>query len=338
MTGSEPGDEGSAERLQAVFEHAFDAIVIADDDGRYLEANAAACELFGLDRSDLLGRRVEEFAAPEYDYDAEWRRFEGDSRMRGTFPLRRDDGEVRLVEYAATRDIRSGEHLSIMRDVTEQIARKEELEAQLERLDQFASMVSHDLRNPLNVAMARIELYRETGEREHVEAAIRALEAIEQITGELLTLVRRADDDTERSEVAVGALAREVWEEVDTREATLEVVGDLTLVASRGQLHLLLSNLFRNAVGHGGYDTTIRVGTLDGDGTGAEGFFVEDTGEGIPEADREAVLESGYTTGYGGSGVGLTIIQQIAEAHDWSVEVGESAEGGARFTFRAASG
>ena len=335
MSGPRAKDGRSAERFRAIFEHAFDAIVVADDDGRYVDANPAACELFGLEREALLGRRIQEFAEPDYDYQSAWERFQADSDRTGLFPLRRPDGEVRLVEYAATRGIQTGEHLSILRDVTERVEGERAVEEQLERLDEFATMVSHDLRNPLNLAMAKLQLYRETGETDHYDGAVDALESIERITDELLTLARRADDRGERSECSLGAIAREVWAETDTRGAALEVISDRTVLANRGQFHLLLSNLFRNAVGHGGYDVTVRVGAVEGDDA-PDGFFVEDTGDGIPEADRERVLESGYSSGYGGSGVGLTIVQQIAGAHDWTLEVGETEEGGARFTFRAA--
>lgn len=333
MGGSESEDGRSAERLQAIFEHAFDAIVVADDEGRYVDANPAACELFGLEREELLGRRIEEFADPEYDYEAAWARFQSESDRTGLFPLRRPDGEVRLVEYSASREIQTGEHLSILRDVTERVEQERALAEQLERLDEFATTVSHDLRNPLNLAMAKLEFYRETRNDDHYDDAVAALESIDRITGELLTLARRADERGEHTEFSLGEIAREVWAETDTREATLEVVGDRTIRANRGQVHLLLSNLVRNAVGHGGYDVTVRVGPVESD-DGSGGFYVEDTGPGIPAEDRDRVFESGYTTGYGGSGVGLTIVQRVADAHDWSVEVGESDEGGARFTFR----
>lgn len=72
---------------------------------------------------------------------------------------------------------------------------------------------------------------------------------------------------------------------------------------------------------------TVRVGPLP------DGFFVEDTGRGIPEEIRQDVFEHGFTTGYSGSGVGLTIVGRIADAHGFDVEVAESAEGGARFEF-----
>lgn len=328
------GEQGSIEsagggRFEAVFEGAFDAIVIADDDGEYLDANPAACELFGLSREALVGRSIEEFTAEDYAYSAEWETFHEDGTTRGVVPLRRPDGEVRLAEYSATRDIRSGEHLSILRDVTERVEREEQLQRQLDRLDQFASVVSHDLRTPLSVVAGRLDLLQETGEEAHYDAAREAIETIDDITAELLALARDEGREAEQEPTSLGAVARDVWADTDTREAALEVVSDSTLTANRQQLRILLSNLFRNAVGHGGSDVTVRVGGLD------DGFFLEDTGAGIPAKERERVLESGYSTGYGGAGVGLTIVQQVASAHGWAVSVGASDEGGARFSFRA---
>ena len=91
----------------------------------------------------------------------------------------------------------------------------------------------------------------------------------------------------------------------------------------------LFENLFRNAVGHGGEDVTVRVGPLE------HGFYVEDTGEGIPPEERDSVFDHGYTTGYSGSGVGLTIVSRIAQAHNWDITLTDSSEGGARFEFRS---
>jgi len=90
----------------------------------------------------------------------------------------------------------------------------------------------------------------------------------------------------------------------------------------------VFENLFRNAIEHGGIDVTVRVGQLND-----YGFYVEDTGAGIPADAREAVFEPGHTSASGGTGFGLTIIKRIAEAHGWGVEIEESAEGGARFEF-----
>lgn len=114
-------------RFQAVFEKATDAMVIADDDGRYLDANPQAAELFGLDREELIGQTIREFAPDDYDFETAWEQFQQSGRDRGTFPLIRADGEQRTVEYAAAAEIVKGEHLSILRDVTARGKPEEEL-------------------------------------------------------------------------------------------------------------------------------------------------------------------------------------------------------------------
>lgn len=64
-----------------------------------------------------------------------------------------------------------------------------------------------------------------------------------------------------------------------------------------------------------------------------DGFYVADDGTGIPEAERGNVLDTGYSTATEGTGFGLTIVKQIAEAHGWTVRLTESDAGGARFEF-----
>jgi two-component system cell cycle sensor histidine kinase/response regulator CckA len=109
----------SEQLLRAVFDASLDAMVIADDEGRYTDANPAACDLFGLPRGELLGKRIAEFAAPHYEQGTNWRSFRQDGRLRGEFPLLRPDGSRRLLEYSAVADVLPGRHLSVLRDVTE---------------------------------------------------------------------------------------------------------------------------------------------------------------------------------------------------------------------------
>ncbi|WP_224332778.1 helix-turn-helix domain-containing protein [Haloprofundus halobius] len=130
--------------FRAVFEEALDAVVLADDDATYVDANPAACDLFGLSRSELLGRTVREFVPVDYDFDRAWRSFQASNTDRGIFPLVRDDGERRLVEFAATPDIVPGRHLSILRDVTDREDYERELSEQrdeLRRLDRLNTVI-----------------------------------------------------------------------------------------------------------------------------------------------------------------------------------------------------
>lgn len=108
------------DRFLAVFEESMDAMVIANDDGEYIAVNERATELFGLPRDELLGRSIDEFAPPDFDFEAAWQEFQQAEAERGTFSVVRPDGTERVVEYAASRNIVPGQHLSILRDVTDQ--------------------------------------------------------------------------------------------------------------------------------------------------------------------------------------------------------------------------
>ncbi len=105
-------------QLRTLFETALDGMAIADDQGRYLEVNPAACELFGLEREQLLGRCIYEFAEPGFDFQQAWQEFQQQEKVRGEFRLVRPDGEIRVVEYAATANFLPHRHLSVMRDIT----------------------------------------------------------------------------------------------------------------------------------------------------------------------------------------------------------------------------
>ena len=80
---------GSGQVFQAIFNATLDALVLADDGGVYVDANPAACELFGLPRERLIGRRVGDFTVGGYDREAVWRDFMRAGKHRGRFPMRR---------------------------------------------------------------------------------------------------------------------------------------------------------------------------------------------------------------------------------------------------------
>jgi PAS domain S-box-containing protein len=207
---------------------------------------------------------------------------------------------------------------------------RERIESQREALEQFVSFASHDLRNPLSVAQGQLVLARKQSESDHLERAARAIDRSQQLIDDLLAVAREGHVVTATTGTDLDELARECWTTVETGEATLTPETGLVVEASAGRLQQLLENLFRNAVEHAGPQVSVTVGALD-DGAG---FFVADDGPGIPEDEREDVFEMGYSASPDGTGVGLRIVQQVAAAHGWEVDLGESAAGGARFEFR----
>ncbi|TKX47826.1 histidine kinase [Halorubrum sp. SD690R] len=202
-----------------------------------------------------------------------------------------------------------------------------EVQRERDRHEEFTSVVTHDLRNPLNAAIGHVDLVDADGD-DHLQAVKDSLSRMETLIDDLLTLAREDTQVEDLTAVDVADLSREAWGTAETRGADLTATDDRVVVrADRSKLRQLLENLFRNAVDHGGTDVTIRVAPL----ADASGFFVEDDGPGIPASEREKVFESGFTTSKDGTGLGLRIVEEIAAAHGWTVTVGEGSEGGARF-------
>lgn len=214
-------------------------------------------------------------------------------------------------------------------DVTEREQYRQELERQNERLDRFASLVSHDMRNPLNVAQGRFELVREDLEADddNVAAIDRALTRMETLISEILTLARDGQQVEQWDAVQLSTTVQDCWAMVTTGDAELTLDGDLTFEANPDRVKRLFENLFRNAIDHGSSDVTVTVGEL----SDQPGFYVADDGPGISPAERSDIFEAGYTTSEAGTGFGLSIVAEIVAAHRWDIHVTESEDGGARF-------
>jgi signal transduction histidine kinase len=241
-------------------------------------------------------------------------------------PYAFDDTDEALVEILATS----------LRASLDRVERESRLREQNERLDEFASILSHDLRNPLNIAEGHLELAREADDPTPNHDAIgRSLDRIGTLVEDMLTLAREGKAGIETQHVNLAEFASSCWMGVKTGDAELRVELDGAVAIDESRLRQLFENLFRNAVEHAVPDDStewlqVTVGSL-GEG---DGFFVADNGVGIPESDRERVLSAGYSTGSGGTGLGLSIVSEVARAHGWSVSVTEGQDGGARFEFR----
>jgi len=218
--------------------------------------------------------------------------------------------------------------MSVSQNITEEIERREKLKRQNERLEDFASVVSHDLRNPLEIARGRLELAQKDCDTPHIEDAVDAIERCGDLIDSLLTLARDGEEVSRKEEVELKRTVMESWQTVDTKEATLSAEIDLEVSADPDRLRQILENLFRNAVEHGGSDVTVAVGTLESDD--ARGFYIEDDGSGIPEKRRSDVFEAGHSSAEGGVGLGLRIVKDAVNGHDWNIKVKEGSDGGTR--------
>jgi len=324
--------EAARDRFRSVFEHSNDAILVFDPEAdEILEANPRASELLGYSREELLE------LGPSDIHPEEWDQFqafvdtthaEGSARTNRLSCVTKGGEQVPTEISASTFDFegRSGV-LAIVRDVSELREYERKLERQNERLESFAETVSHDLRNPLNVAAGYIGMERDENDSEALAAAHDALTRMDDLIEDILTLARQRQSDLELTAVALDSLTDACWQNVATADADLVVSTDMTVHADESRLQRVFENLFRNSIEHSESGVTIRVGEL----SEGDGFYVADTGPGIPAEERDTVFERGHTTSEDGTGFGLSIVREIVEAHGWDISVGESTDGGARF-------
>jgi PAS domain S-box-containing protein len=311
---------------ETVIDSIRDGMVVVDTNHRIVDSNQAAATLFDFPDSPI-GRRVPELLSDYPELRAEYSELV-DAPTESERTVQFEDSFL-VVEATPVENGR-GRHvgwLLLVQDITERVERERELEQKNERLDQFASMVSHDLRNPLNVAQGRMGLIAEAHDNEHAETVQHALGRMETMIEDMLRLARAGQTVETTEQCSLADLVREAWETVETDGVDLDArLNEETVNADPNRLLHVFENLFRNAIDHNTTPLTVRVGPLDG----RAGFYVEDDGTGIPDDERDAVFEHGYTTG-SGSGLGLAIVGEIVETHDWTITVTESDDGGARF-------
>jgi len=348
------------DRFSALFEHLNEPVVATEFDGEtpvVSDVNAAFAETFGVDAAAAAGRPIDDLIVPAEDRaDAASfnRRAKAGERLEVEVRRQTPDGPrdflLRFVPYGSG-DRRGGYAIYI--DVTERREWERQLQCQNERLEEVARVVSHDLRNPLNVAAGTVDVLArraEDDEREAFERVQRAHDRMEAIITDMLALARQGQSVDDLSPVDLSVIARDAWETVETGAATLDVQTDTRVMADASRLQQAFENLFVNAVTHGGADVTVTVGEMPECPTGANrdgeqptrddgqpvrrgGFFVADDGSGIPADERDDVFESGFSTADDSTGFGLPIVQSIVEAHGWDVAATDRIDGasGARF-------
>lgn len=354
--GGQRAYERDLERYRALMETMADAVYVVDERGELVDVNQALVEKSGYERADLLGAPVTRFmdaddiqAVTELVMEI----LTDPERSSGNIEFETTDaeGRRRIVEDSVsvlTDDDGNYEStVGVLRDVTEERERERQLRRQNERLDRFAGLVSHDLRNPINVVQGFVDLAEETGDPEAFDRIRSSTERMESLVDDMLALARHGQVVSDAEPVALERVAREAWSRVRTDDATLVVEADRTFEADPERLAALFENLYRNAVEHGaahdpdGAEVTDADADADVDsevaGSGVtvrvtateRGFAVADDGRGLP-AERNELFRYGVTHEEG-TGLGLAIVAEICEAHGWTVEAGDSADGGARF-------
>jgi PAS domain S-box-containing protein len=339
-------------------------VYFTDTNGVIQYVNPAFEEMSGYSAEEAVGRTPRILKSGEHDdafYAELWDTILSGEVWRNELINQRKSGERYVIDQTIAPVEEDGEithFVAINVDITDQHEYERRLERQNERLDEFASVVSHDLNNMLTVASGNTELATETEDCSYLDRVEQAHERMEVLTEELLTLARSGQTVKDEEPVSLAQTAKQAWNTTATAGGTLVCENaDVDILADRDRLAQMLGNLFHNAVEHGSTnpcedavehgsmvqtpqgpngavgdataspddDITVRVG-VEGDG-----FYVADDGTGIDPAEWESVFEKGYTTREDGSGYGLTIVRNIVGAHGWDIDVTESRDGGARF-------
>lgn len=321
-------------------EYSYDLITVIDTDGQIAYQSPSATHIIGYEPDSLHGECLFDRV---HDDDTQAVRAAVDSvaanpdlQRRFEFRMRNADDEWRYFQGVCENHLDNPfvEGLIVSsRDVTERKRKEAELEQSNERLEQFASVVSHDLRNPLHVADGNLDLAEETGDHAKFQDVRDALARMDSMIDELLSMARAETTVEDREAIGLASLASDAWQTARTEGATLEMEADpqVTIDGDRELLHNVFENLFRNSSDHNEPPVTVRVGTL---GENVSGVYVEDDGDGIPEGDREEVFDHGHTSTEDGTGLGLSIVRELVAAHGWTITVTEGRDGGARFEIR----
>jgi PAS domain S-box-containing protein len=354
------------DRFRTLFENTQDALLLADDQAHYLDANPAACELVGLTREELRRRTVWDVTpAPNGEAGRRaWREFLAEGRQAGEYRLRRPDGRVIDVEYRAVAHVQPGVHLSALRDITERLRLEGELRlrvAELAEADRrktdFMAVLAHELRGPLAPVRISAHALRLLGGSDPRVAEAAAV--VERQAGQMARLV---DDLLDASRVGQGKLrlrketvdlATVLGQATEACRPALErkgqalsvslPAGTVLLEADPARLAQVFGNLLTNAAKY--TDPGGRVWlSAEADGRGVA-VRVRDSGVGIAPELLPRVFELFAQAGgdrdrsEGGLGIGLAVVKGLVELHGGTVEAHSEGPGrGAVFVVRLPSG
>ncbi len=322
-------------RYETIVQAVSEPICTLNADGRFCSVNDSFETVTGYERDTAIDETLELVFNTE-DADAlqaaivEIARTGGKAATTVEGTIQTSDGETVPTECRLTT-LPTAEPRPAVVAVLHDITRLKERE---QRLSKFASVVSHDLRNPMDVALGRAEMLPriadvdESTER-HLDDIYDSLKRMERLIEDVLTLSRQRDERIDTEALSLQSVAEMAWTNVATESATLSIDADRPIQAHEDRLSQLLENLFRNAIQHGGEDVTVTVSLTDSAQQLA--VRVSDDGAGIPDEHKQQIFEDGFTTTRDGTGLGLAIVDEIARAHGWEVEILDTEDSGADF-------
>ena len=327
--------EAERDRLATLIDELGDAILIADQDGRVLLANAAARATAG---QDVIGRHLPE-VIPHHETLAAIAAARRGREATATI----ERSEPRRFMRAIARPLEGGQIMLVLQDLTT-LRRLETVRSD------FIANVSHELRRPITSLKAMAEALEEGAlddrevARDFVHRMHQEIDGLAQLTNELLTLTR-IESGAETLTLATQSPA-DLLVDCARRMGPLAARAEVALLVDPGEappvradgerVAQVLANLVHNAVKFTPAGGSVRLSAVREDGRVA--FSVTDTGVGIERADLERVFERFYkadrSRSGGGTGLGLAIAKHIVQAHGGRIEARSEGPGrGATFRF-----
>lgn len=351
------------ERFRLVVEGAPNGIVMTDAEGRLVLVNRQAEQMFGYSRDELVGQRIE-ILLPERSRKAHVSLREAfvkepEARPMGAgrdlYALRKN-GEEFPVEVGLTPiEMREGRFvLGVIVDITERKKAEaalrsyaEELKRSNRELQEFASVASHDLKEPLRkISMFGDRLLAQHAAdlsptaQDYLGRMVAGANRMKRLIDDLLAFSRLGNRALTRERIDLNGLVRDVIGDlqlaVEDSGAVIHV-GDLPQVAGdASQLRQLLQNLLENAIKFRRKDVPLVIRVEGQADRGRVTLTVEDNGVGFDMKYHDRIFTIFQRLhgreGYGGSGVGLAICRKIAECHGGSISAQSRPGEGARFS------
>jgi two-component system sensor kinase FixL len=341
----------SEELLRSIVESAVDGIIVIDARGAIEGFNRAAEQLFGYARTEMLGRNISLLMPSPYreEHDRYIARYlsTNEARIIGkgreVVGLRKDETTFPLHLSVGEMSIRGQrKFIGILHDLTARVEMEAQLreQAALVRLGEMAAVIAHEVRNPLAAVRGAIQMIArrlppDSRDAPVVTEIISRLDALNQLVSDLLVFARPPSPHPVPLDVrsVVAATVALLREDAQHQAVDIDVTGSAPpLMADAEQLKIVFLNLLLNsahAVQGGG---RIRVEVSASKGLCE--IVVADTGPGVPPDVRARLFTPFVTTKARGTGLGLSTVKRLLDAHHGSIRIDCPPSGGTTVTIR----
>jgi PAS domain S-box-containing protein len=337
----------AAREWQGTFDSVTASILILDVGCCIRRVNHPAHQLIGLEYSNLIGMSLDKLAGQE-PWNTLLRSLQGE--WSNHFNVNADDipqgrhWSISISRVSGGIEYPSGV-VVVLHELTDWVRMQDKVQRGelLATLGRLVGGVAHEARNPLFAITATIdawerEPFHSPSDDEYLEVLRRELQRLRRLMEDLLEYGKPQKLD--RHPVSPGELLSEATRQCEAiaagRLVTIVFTApapEVQLQADRRRIIDALRNLIENAIQHAPETSEIRVfcstAVCSGGQPGVE-FIVEDEGPGFRAEDLRQIFEPFFTRRAGGTGLGLAVVQRIAEHHHGSVSAENRAEGGGR--------